>query len=187
MDYASVKNVINSSEKTVRQRTENYESAFFCRTNFHFCHSRPWYINKSSYIFAGFHLYWRLFLFHSVFTYVQPLISNWKINQFSETWRRIYLNLGYFINLFFFPPGATTPNGDCILQPSRGLKPPRLRRFLITHNDAPHSVGVLWTNDQSVAETSTWQHTTLTTDKYPCSGWDSNPQSQQASGQRPTP
>jgi hypothetical protein len=27
--------------------------------------------------------------------------------------------------------------------------------FLITHNDAPHSVGLLWTSDQSVAETST--------------------------------
>ena len=34
------------------------------------------------------------------------------------------------------------------------------------------------------AETSTWQHTTLTTDKYPCPRWDSNPRSQQASGRR---
>ena len=32
-----------------------------------------------------------------------------------------------------------------------------------------------------VAETSTWQHTTLTTDKHPCPRWDSNPRSQQAS------
>jgi hypothetical protein len=31
------------------------------------------------------------------------------------------------------------------------------------------------------------QHTTLTRDKYPCSRWDSNPQSQQASVRRPTP
>jgi hypothetical protein len=38
----------------------------------------------------------------------------------------------------------------------------------VTHNDAAHSVGLLWTSDQLVAETSTWQHTTLTTDKYPC-------------------
>jgi len=37
--------------------------------------------------------------------------------------------------------------------------------FLITHNDAPHSVGLLWTNDQPDAETSTWQHTT---DKDSC-------------------
>jgi hypothetical protein len=29
------------------------------------------------------------------------------------------------------------------------------------HWDTPHSVGLLWTSDQSDAETSTWQHTTL--------------------------
>jgi hypothetical protein len=32
---------------------------------------------------------------------------------------------------------------------------PHSRRFLITHNDPPHSVGHLWTSDQLVAETST--------------------------------
>jgi hypothetical protein len=37
-----------------------------------------------------------------------------------------------------------------------------------THSDTPQSVGLLWTRDQLVAETSTWQHTTLTTDRYPC-------------------
>ena len=55
------------------------------------------------------------------------------------------------------------------------------------HNDAPQSVGLLWTSDQPVAETSTWQHTTLTTDKHSWPRWNSNPQSQQASGRRPTP
>jgi len=29
-------------------------------------------------------------------------------------------------------------------------------------------VGLLWTSDQLVAETSTWQHTILTTDIHPC-------------------
>ena len=38
--------------------------------------------------------------------------------------------------------------------------------FTITHNDTPHFVGPLWTNDQPDAETSTWQHTTLTTDTH---------------------
>jgi hypothetical protein len=52
-------------------------------------------------------------------------------------------------------------------QPGSGLYPPRFRGFLITHNDAPQSAGLLWTRDQSVADTSTWQHTTLTTDKHP--------------------
>ena len=35
--------------------------------------------------------------------------------------------------------------------------------FLATHNDASHSIGLLRTGDQLVAETSTWQHTTLAT------------------------
>ena len=39
-------------------------------------------------------------------------------------------------------------------------------------------------SDQLIAETSTWQHTTLTTDKYPCPRWDLKPRSQQASGRR---
>jgi hypothetical protein len=35
-----------------------------------------------------------------------------------------------------------------------GLWPPRSRGLLITYNDAPHSVGLLCTSDQLVAETS---------------------------------
>jgi hypothetical protein len=37
----------------------------------------------------------------------------------------------------------------------RGLWLPRSRSFVITNNDAPQSVGLLWTSDQLVAETST--------------------------------
>jgi hypothetical protein len=37
----------------------------------------------------------------------------------------------------------------------RGLWSPRSRSFLITRNDAPQLVELLWTNDQLVAETST--------------------------------
>jgi hypothetical protein len=36
----------------------------------------------------------------------------------------------------------------------RGLWPPRLRGFLIAHNDTPQSAGLLWASDQFVAETS---------------------------------
>ena len=36
------------------------------------------------------------------------------------------------------------------------------------HSDTPHSVGLLWTSDQPVAEISTWQHTTLTEESQPC-------------------
>jgi hypothetical protein len=44
--------------------------------------------------------------------------------------------------LYFHSPVA----GFCLLV---------FRGFSITHNDAPQSVGLLWTGDQSVAETST--------------------------------
>jgi hypothetical protein len=43
-----------------------------------------------------------------------------------------------------------------------------LMRFLDPHNDSTQSVGLLWTSVQPEAETSTWQRTTLTTDRHPC-------------------
>jgi len=55
-----------------------------------------------------------------------------------------------------------------------------------SHSDTPQSVGFLWTSDRPIAETSTWQHTTLTADRHPCTRWDSNPQSQETSVRPPT-
>jgi len=46
--------------------------------------------------------------------------------------------------LFVF--GATAPNAP---------GSPHSRGFWITHNDAPQSVGLPWTSEQLVAETST--------------------------------
>ena len=54
-----------------------------------------------------------------------------------------------------FSTGAKTYCEFVFCSPLAGYKPPRLRGFLITHNDAPQSVGLPWTSDQSVAETST--------------------------------
>jgi hypothetical protein len=51
---------------------------------------------------------------------------------------------------------------------------------------SPHSEGLLRTSDGPVAEPSTVQHTTLTTDRHPCPRRDSNPQFQQASSHRPS-
>ena len=34
-----------------------------------------------------------------------------------------------------------------------------------SHSDTSHSVGLLWTSDQLNAETTTWEHTTLTRDR----------------------
>jgi len=56
--------------------------------------------------------------------------------------------------------------------------------YSVAHTD---SVGILWTSDRPAPETCTWQHTTLTRDRYSSSRWDSNPQSQHASSRRPAP
>jgi hypothetical protein len=71
-------------------------------------------------------------------------------------------------------------------QPSSGPGPPHYRCFTITLRHTPQSVGLLWTRDRPVAETSTWQHTIPVRDKHPCPRRDSNPQSQQASSSKRT-
>jgi len=54
------------------------------------------------------------------------------------------------------PPPQPTPRGAAA---QRGPWPPHSWGLWITHNDASHSVGLLWTSDQLVAETSTSQKT----------------------------
>jgi len=61
------------------------------------------------------------------------------------------LSINYELFVFL----ALQPFWLYFLQPRSGLYPPHSRGFLITHNDAPQSVGLLWTSDKSVAETST--------------------------------
>jgi hypothetical protein len=53
-----------------------------------------------------------------------------------------------------------------------------------SHSDTQHTTQLLWTSVQPGAETSTWQHTTSTRNRL---SRNSNLQSQQASGRRPTP
>ena len=55
-----------------------------------------------------------------------------------------------FIFYFIFSCGAAA---------QRGPWPPHSWGFLITNKAASQSVGLLWTSDQPVAETSIWQHT----------------------------
>jgi len=75
-----------------------------------------------------------------------------------------------------------------VLQPNAKHGPLILDEVSRSHTTTQDkSVGLLWTSDQLVAETCTWQHTTLTTDKHPCNWQDSNLRSEQASGRRPTP
>ena len=85
-------------------------------------------------------------------------------------------NILYFkLWCFFFIWGNSPPSGP---------GPPHSRGFEITHNDAPHSVIPLWTSDQPNAENYLTTHNTP--NNHPCPRWDSNPQSQQESGRRPT-
>ena len=68
---------------------------------------------------------------------------------------RVSVHIDLYHNIFFFlwRCGPTLAMASSFL------------RFLDhTHNDAPQSVEFSWTRDQCVAETPTWQHTTLTTD-----------------------
>jgi len=58
---------------------------------------------------------------------------------------------------FFFYHDRTAPVGQGIL----------IVKASRSHSDTHHSVGLVWKSDQPDAETSTWQHTTLTTDKHP--------------------
>jgi len=64
-----------------------------------------------------------------------------------------------------------------------GPHPPHCRGFTITtrHTSLDR---LLCTSDQPIAQTNTWQHTTLTRDRYACPRRESNPQSQQTSGLR---
>jgi hypothetical protein len=102
------------------------------------------------------------------------LVVKLKGNPTWKTWAQIQGSDFYYL-LF-----------SLTLAAQRGWWPPRSRGFVITHNDAPQYVGFLWTSDQLVAETSTWQHITHITDKHPCLRWNSNQRSQQASGRIPT-
>ena len=45
-----------------------------------------------------------------------------------------------------------------------------LSRIYDHTQDTPHSIWILWTKSRTVAETSTWQHTTLTTDTHVSGG-----------------
>jgi hypothetical protein len=88
--------------------------------------------------------------------------------------RCVVWTLGWFIFHSFFSfcgPTAQPP-------------PPVGQGLLITEAsrsywDELHSVGLFWTSDQPVAETSTWQHTTITRNRRPCTRRDSNSHSQQ--------
>jgi len=65
-------------------------------------------------------------------------------------------------------------------------------RFIVTPDPTQqktqtHSVGLLWTSDETEAANFTGHHTTLKTEIHPCPRRDSNSQSHQANGRKTTP
>jgi hypothetical protein len=82
-------------------------------------------------------------------------IANKILSMFSPP-NKCYIWTHFIIS--FFPPVAQQPLVGQTLHIIEASRP---------HSDTPHSVGLLWTSDQPEPETSTWQHTTLTTDRYP--------------------
>jgi hypothetical protein len=73
---------------------------------------------------------------------------------------KFYPHSVFMCSVLFFFNGSTAFWGP---RPPRFVEASRLHTL-----DTPPSVGLLWTSDQPVAETSTWQHTKLTTDRHPC-------------------
>jgi hypothetical protein len=61
---------------------------------------------------------------------------------------------------FFHGPTALVVLSQIIVEVSR------------SHSDTPHSVGLLWTSDRPVAETSTWQHTHKRKTSMPPAGFE---------------
>ena len=54
------------------------------------------------------------------------------------------------------------------LSPSQALVDLGLNEILRSCSDTPHLVGLLWMSHQPNAQTSTSQHTTLTSSRHPC-------------------
>jgi hypothetical protein len=81
--------------------------------------------------------------------------TNSVANQFTE-----WYVIARLLQTIFFYHGATAilGKGLPIINDSR------------SRSDTPHSVGLLWTRDHPDAETTIWQHTTLTLDRYPRPG-----------------
>jgi hypothetical protein len=86
--------------------------------------------------------------------------------------KRIVFTARYEPNLYIKCRSFQSIYTWCNPMGNRDVNPPTQRKLPVgqgplinasrSHSDAPQSVGLLWTNDQPDAETSTRQHTTLT-------------------------
>ena len=91
----------------------------------------------------------------SVLLLLEHWFEEFVLHLFSSGAIRCKFCSWYSIGLFFVCFGRDTPH------PS-GPGPPHSRGFSWPHTtDTTQSLGLLWTSDQLVVQTSTWQHTTL--------------------------
>jgi hypothetical protein len=75
----------------------------------------------------------------------------------------ISIHRAEFINCMFFTLPYISPPPQWCCSPPVGQGLPIIKASR-SHSDTSHSVELLWTRDQPNTETSTWQHTTLTSD-----------------------
>jgi hypothetical protein len=90
-----------------------------------------------------------------------PLVNMQTCKVYVLYIQNIYIYIYIYFYIYIYIYWHYNPLWVCILQPTSAAIASRVWGFLITHNNMPQSVGLLWTSDQSIAETSTWQHTTL--------------------------
>jgi hypothetical protein len=97
-------------------------------------------------------------------------VAEWKetvLEGNNTEWRTVVLRIENIGNRRFSVPQLINKFFSWRNTPT-GPGPPHYPGFTITLRHTPHSVGLLLARDRPDAETSTWQHTTLTRDRHPC-------------------
>ena len=117
---------------------------------------------KENWIFSAY--------FRKTFEYkISPKFVQWNSQSFQADGKK---------KTFFFPVALRPVVGPW----------PSLTEVSRSHSGTPHSAGLLWTSDQPVTQTSTWQHTTLTTTIHAPGGiWTHNFSRRAAADQRLSP
>jgi hypothetical protein len=145
---------------------------------------------------VNIHVYWNILTMHGPINVKSPNNTSkcqiWFNSTFKGSRKRRRPNIWYTdtrMNVEYFILGNIVTSYNFFSRNSpQWARASSITKFLEhTHNDAPHSVGLLWTSDQPDAETSTWQHSTLTPHIHPYPLWDSKPKWHQARGRRLTP
>jgi hypothetical protein len=95
-------------------------------------------------------------------SYLQSVIKFLNVSNLSEGLRRPYINIETpILYCYVLVRGVFF---SVALQTLSGSWPP----LAITRIGHTHSVRLLWTSDQTEAQTFTWQHKTITRDEYRC-------------------